>query len=80
MRVCVIGGGVSGLPAIKECLTQGFEVVAYERTSDIGGLWNYRPEMNVIRFPLIYECWFLTVDLSNNSILIENSLSAGASN
>uniref|UniRef100_F1L2K1 Flavin-containing monooxygenase n=1 Tax=Ascaris suum TaxID=6253 RepID=F1L2K1_ASCSU len=45
MRVCVIGGGVSGLPAIKECRAAGFEVVAYERTSDIGGLWNYRPQM-----------------------------------
>uniref|UniRef100_A0A0M3IGI3 Flavin-containing monooxygenase n=1 Tax=Ascaris lumbricoides TaxID=6252 RepID=A0A0M3IGI3_ASCLU len=45
MRVCVIGTGVSGLPAIKECRAAGFEVVAYERTSDIGGLWNYRPQI-----------------------------------
>uniref|UniRef100_A0A0M3K845 Flavin-containing monooxygenase n=1 Tax=Anisakis simplex TaxID=6269 RepID=A0A0M3K845_ANISI len=43
MRVCVIGAGESGLPAIKECLDAGFDVVAYERTSDIGGRWNHRP-------------------------------------
>ncbi|MFH4973602.1 hypothetical protein AB6A40_000311 [Gnathostoma spinigerum] len=48
MRVCVIGAGVSGLPAIKECVAAGFDVVAYERTSEIGGLWNYRPEMKEI--------------------------------
>ncbi|KHN87427.1 Dimethylaniline monooxygenase [N-oxide-forming] 5 [Toxocara canis] len=45
MRACVIGCGVSGLPAIKECRAAGIEVVAYERTSQIGGLWNYRPQM-----------------------------------
>ncbi|KAM3716877.1 Flavin-containing monooxygenase [Dirofilaria immitis] len=37
--------GASGLPAIKECRAAGLEVVAYERTSDVGGLWNYRPEL-----------------------------------
>ncbi|KAM3716878.1 Flavin-containing monooxygenase [Dirofilaria immitis] len=39
------GTGASGLPAIKECRAAGLEVVAYERTSDVGGLWNYRPEL-----------------------------------
>uniref|UniRef100_A0A8R1TWY5 Flavin-containing monooxygenase n=1 Tax=Onchocerca volvulus TaxID=6282 RepID=A0A8R1TWY5_ONCVO len=45
MRVCVIGTGASGLPAIKECRAVGLDVLAYERTSDVGGLWNYRPEL-----------------------------------
>ncbi|CAG9537885.1 unnamed protein product [Cercopithifilaria johnstoni] len=45
MRICVIGTGVSGLPAIKECRAVGLDVIAYERTNDIGGLWNYRPEL-----------------------------------
>ncbi|KAI6224394.1 hypothetical protein M3Y99_01407100 [Aphelenchoides fujianensis] len=45
MRVCVVGAGVSGLPAIKACLEEGLEVVCYERTADIGGLWNYRPDL-----------------------------------
>lgn len=50
MRICVIGTGVSGLPAIKECRAAGLDVIAYERTSDIGGLWNYRPELTVSHF------------------------------
>ncbi|TKR86926.1 hypothetical protein L596_011422 [Steinernema carpocapsae] len=43
-RVCIVGAGVSGLPAIKACLEEGLEVVCFEATSDLGGLWNYRPE------------------------------------
>uniref|UniRef100_A0A914KPW3 Flavin-containing monooxygenase n=2 Tax=Meloidogyne TaxID=189290 RepID=A0A914KPW3_MELIC len=43
MRVCVIGAGVSGLPSIKACLEQNIEVDCFEKTSSIGGLWNYRP-------------------------------------
>ncbi|CAD5225267.1 unnamed protein product [Bursaphelenchus okinawaensis] len=45
IRVCVIGAGVSGLPSIKACVEEGLDVVCYERTSDIGGLWNYRPDL-----------------------------------
>ncbi|VDP27196.1 unnamed protein product [Heligmosomoides polygyrus] len=43
MKVCVVGAGVSGLPTIKACLEQGINVVCYEKTADLGGLWNYRP-------------------------------------
>ncbi|KJH46134.1 Flavin-binding monooxygenase-like protein [Dictyocaulus viviparus] len=43
MRVCVIGAGASGLPSIKACIEYGIDVVCYEKTADIGGLWNYRP-------------------------------------
>ena len=50
MKVCVIGAGVSGLPAIKSCVEAGLEVVCYERTGDIGGLWNYRPDQGDVRF------------------------------
>ncbi|OZC08567.1 Flavin-binding monooxygenase-like protein [Onchocerca flexuosa] len=55
MRVCVIGTGASGLPAIKECRAVGLEVLAYERTSDVGGLWNYRPELTVLRMGNFWE-------------------------
>jgi hypothetical protein len=47
-RICVIGAGVSGLPAIKHCLEEGLEPVCYERTSDIGGLWNYRTDLGEV--------------------------------
>uniref|UniRef100_A0A915MAQ1 Flavin-containing monooxygenase n=1 Tax=Meloidogyne javanica TaxID=6303 RepID=A0A915MAQ1_MELJA len=35
MRVCVIGAGA--------CIEQNLEVDCFEKTSSIGGLWNYRP-------------------------------------
>jgi len=41
MRVAVIGAGASGLPAIKCCLDDGLQPVCFERSADIGGLWNY---------------------------------------
>ena len=41
LRVAVIGAGASGLPAIKCCLDDGLEPVCFERSRDIGGLWNY---------------------------------------
>ncbi|VDM55954.1 unnamed protein product [Angiostrongylus costaricensis] len=44
MRVCVVGAAASGLPSIKACLENGIDVICYEKTSDIGGLWNYRPD------------------------------------
>lgn len=49
MKVCVVGAGVSGLPTIKACLEQGINVVCYEKTADLGGLWNYRPGQKNVR-------------------------------
>lgn len=43
MRVCVVGAGASGLPSIKACVEEGLDVVCYEKSADLGGLWNYRP-------------------------------------
>ncbi|KAL3109920.1 hypothetical protein niasHT_016536 [Heterodera trifolii] len=45
MKVCIIGAGVSGFTAIKACIEEGItDIVCYEKTSQIGGLWNYRPD------------------------------------
>ncbi|XP_054152421.1 dimethylaniline monooxygenase [N-oxide-forming] 2-like [Oppia nitens] len=41
-KVCVIGAGAAGLSAVKSCLEEGLQVVCYEKTSNIGGLWYYR--------------------------------------
>ncbi|XP_067118637.1 flavin-containing monooxygenase 5-like [Centruroides vittatus] len=41
-RVAVIGCGVVGLTAIKACKEAGLEVVCYEQSDDIGGLWKYK--------------------------------------
>ncbi|XP_073449353.1 dimethylaniline monooxygenase [N-oxide-forming] 2-like [Aquarana catesbeiana] len=45
MKVAVIGAGESGLTSIKCCLDEGLEPVCFEKTNDIGGLWNYIPEV-----------------------------------
>lgn len=41
-QVAIIGAGNSGLTAIKCCLDEGLEPVCFERSDDIGGLWNYQ--------------------------------------
>ncbi|VDO63329.1 unnamed protein product [Onchocerca flexuosa] len=43
-RICVIGAGASGLAATKTCLEYGFQVVCFEKSCDIGGLWRYKPD------------------------------------
>lgn len=46
-RVLVIGAGTAGLCAAKNALENGMEVVIYEQTTLIGGLWNYTDETGV---------------------------------
>ncbi|PAA70391.1 hypothetical protein BOX15_Mlig005613g1 [Macrostomum lignano] len=41
MRICIVGAGVSGIAAVKACLDEGLEPMAFERSSDLGGLWRY---------------------------------------
>jgi len=41
--VAVIGGGVSGLACCKRFLDEGMEVVAFERSDKLGGIWVWRP-------------------------------------
>ncbi|XP_054718352.1 flavin-containing monooxygenase 5-like [Uloborus diversus] len=43
-RICIVGGGASGLTAIKACIEQGLTPVCYEWTKNVGGLWRYREE------------------------------------
>ena len=38
-RVCVIGCGPSGLVAVKECLDNGLEVEAYDKSEEVGGVF-----------------------------------------
>ncbi|XP_074078095.1 flavin-containing monooxygenase 1-like [Macrotis lagotis] len=40
-RVAIIGGGVSGLASTKCCLDEGLEPTCFERSGDIGGLWQF---------------------------------------
>ncbi|XP_067846790.1 flavin-containing monooxygenase 5-like [Heptranchias perlo] len=44
-RVAIIGAGASGLTCIKCCLDEDLEPVCFERTDDIGGLWNFQEKI-----------------------------------
>ncbi|XP_072180490.1 flavin-containing monooxygenase 5-like [Diadema setosum] len=49
--VCVIGAGISGLAAAKCLRESGLDVVVYERTGEVGGLWVFREhDYGVMRF------------------------------
>lgn len=43
-RVLVIGAGAAGLAAAVELAREGHDVVVYEKSSEIGGVWNYTPD------------------------------------
>ncbi|EEC13546.1 dimethylaniline monooxygenase, putative [Ixodes scapularis] len=42
LRVCIVGGGSSGILAARQMIDEGFEPVIYELSSCLGGLWAYR--------------------------------------
>ncbi|KHN82777.1 Dimethylaniline monooxygenase [N-oxide-forming] 5 [Toxocara canis] len=44
MKICVVGAGASGLTAIKTSLENSFDVVCFEKSGDIGGLWRYKKD------------------------------------
>ncbi|XP_072130334.1 flavin-containing monooxygenase 5-like isoform X2 [Mobula birostris] len=44
-RVAIIGAGASGLACIKCCLDEDLEPVCFEKSNDIGGLWNFQEEV-----------------------------------
>ena len=41
MNVAVIGAGAAGLAAASELRRRGHEVVVFEQSHEVGGLWNY---------------------------------------
>lgn len=43
-RICIVGGGASGISAAKACTEEGHEYVIYEMYKTFGGLWRYRDE------------------------------------
>lgn len=43
-RVAIIGGGWSGLYALKTTLGDGHKAMLFEKEDDIGGIWRYRED------------------------------------
>ena len=47
--VAVIGGGAAGLATLRQMLAHGMDAVLFERTDNIGGLWDYNsPERSKV--------------------------------
>ena len=46
MKVGVVGAGPAGLCAIKQALSFGCDVIAFEQSDKIGGLWNYSDDID----------------------------------
>jgi thioredoxin reductase len=42
-RVCIIGAGPSGIGAAKALLAAGLDVVVYEKNTEVGGNWIFKP-------------------------------------
>ncbi|KAG5669183.1 hypothetical protein PVAND_017077 [Polypedilum vanderplanki] len=55
MKVAIIGCGPSGLCAIKNCISEKFEVVAFEQSSEVGGEWNLNSKIGPNVHSKIYE-------------------------
>jgi len=45
-RVCVVGAGPSGLTCMRQLRDEGIEVVCFERSSSLGGLWKYKEDVS----------------------------------
>lgn len=41
LRVCVVGAGMNGLVATRECLDKGLRPTCFEREDGLGGLWRF---------------------------------------
>ena len=54
-RVCIVGGGWSGLYALKWFVEEGLDdVVLFEQTNSVGGVWVYTEDKpGTYNFPLI---------------------------
>lgn len=52
VKVGIIGTGPSGLSAIRHCIKEGLQVVAFEQNDDVGGQWCCTDEFTVNTFGL----------------------------
>ena len=51
LRICIIGGGVSGLIALKTLHEYGFQnMTLFEQHEAIGGIWYYNENPNFVAY------------------------------
>ncbi|CAG8657021.1 10355_t:CDS:2, partial [Dentiscutata heterogama] len=56
-HIAIIGAGISGLTAIKQCLDNDLIPICFEQNSFIGGIWKYEDvcEKNNDAYSSIYK-------------------------
>merc|ERR1719456_1467426 len=63
-RVAVIGLAISGVGAMKACLAEGIEPVAFEADSDVGGFWRFKEDSE---HPSVYRSVHIDSDRDDMS-------------
>lgn len=81
MRIAIIGSGISGIAAARTLQRLGFEVVIYERSHAIGGVWALAyPEVRLQNIAAHYHLadfpWPFTPDLHPTGAQIREYLGA----
>lgn len=60
-KVAIIGAGLAGLVTIKSCLEEGMEVVAFEKSKQLGGNWKFKEKgVSVFRHTELTSSKYLT--------------------
>lgn len=52
MKIAIIGGGAAGLAALRHSKDEGHDCVAYEKSGNVGGTWNYTDRTGVDEYGL----------------------------
>lgn len=63
-RIAVIGSGISGVQAMKACLSIGAEPICFEADEDMGGFWRYKDDPDKIS---VYKSTHIDTDRDLNS-------------
>ncbi|CAG8731903.1 17386_t:CDS:2, partial [Dentiscutata heterogama] len=50
-HVAIIGAGISGLTAIKQCLDNDLIPICFDQNSFIGGIWRYKDDCESFKDP-----------------------------
>ena len=51
-KVCIVGGGPAGICTVKHCVAAGLEVIAFEKSSQVGGTWVYTDDVGKDKYGL----------------------------
>ena len=44
-RIAIIGAGIAGLTTLKALIQAGESAMVFEKSGNIGGIWNFNPDL-----------------------------------